>query len=172
MPLDATQKKRYGIIGALVVVAMLYWLFSSSPYEAFVKDVATAVSNRDVNAFMDHVAEDFSGATGSSKQEFRALTTAGFDAVDSLSMGVSSVEVLEEGAESAKLRIKYRLSGEYNGQRSFFVGDPLRTEDMDLHLVQRGGTWKLQSITFAKDSDNQVRRLESIIRMLRHDRLR
>lgn len=135
------DKKKLGVIGAVLLTAVLYWLFSGSPQKSVLMSFAAAVTRQEPDVAMEHIHPGFASFVAGSREEFDVFLRRGLATVDKITMDVVDFEITNETARNATARLKYKLKGRYKGQFAFFAGGLNQHEEVDVLFEKQGGNW-------------------------------
>jgi len=133
---------------ALAVAALLALAAcgpKKDPIQVLVDELEKAVDERDVDGVRDRVTNDFRGQGGISRAEALSMLGRYFLAYEKVDAEVYDLEV-QRGQGSAEVKFRAEFSGK--GQ-SFGGLDGLMPPGaaylFQLHVVEQGGAWKVQS---------------------------
>ena len=114
------------------------------PIQVLVDDLEKAVDDRDVDGVRDRVTEDFRGQGGITRAEALSMLGRYFLAYEKVDAEVYDLEI-QRGQGSAD--VKFRA--EFSGKGQSFGGldgllPPGAAYRFQLHVVEQGGSWKVQ----------------------------
>lgn len=170
MSLLHTYRKPLVIVG-VVLVGLLYYLFSGSPEQATLNRLSKALQASDVNATLACFHPQFSAFFAEDLGALKLFIRNGLQTSRKVNLNVSKLEILERGSAQSRTKMHYTILSNYNGQPVFVQGSFNRKEQLDVLFRKQGGEWLISGFEYTGEELRRKLEIEQIARALRERRM-